>query len=163
VSEDEATVDRCRMGGHIWLGEDEAREATGAMIESADKNDRLRALIDAVRSNRVEEDFSARWSYAREDFERKLYRKRNKVRIKFVELNEAEGVVGPESELADRLIWQDFFALLDAKERQIVVCLTKSATNLTEAAEILGYANHAPVSKALTRIRRKAAQLLSED
>jgi hypothetical protein len=162
IPADEGTVDRCRKGGSIWRGEVEAREAAAQMVENADKFSALRSLFDAVQSNRVEEDFSHRWSYAREDFERKLYRKRSKIRVKFVELSEAEGVVGPQSELADRLVWRDFFALLDAKERQIVVCLTKSATNLTEAAEMLGYANHAPVSKALARIRKKAEQLLGD-
>ncbi|MBI5784559.1 MAG: sigma-70 family RNA polymerase sigma factor [Rhodocyclales bacterium] len=160
VPKDEATVDRCRQGGHIWLGEAEAREATSEMVEIADKSDQLKSLIDAIRSNRVEEDFSEVWSYAREDFERKLHRKRSRVRIKFVELSEAENIIGPESEIHERSCWQDFFAILDEKELQLVVCLTKSATNLSEAARLLGYANHAPVSKALARIRKKARDIL---
>ena len=56
-------------------------------VASADANGRLRAILDAVRSNRVADDFWARWSYAREDFERKLYRKRNKISVRFVELD----------------------------------------------------------------------------
>lgn len=36
----------------------------------ADADGRLRGILDAVRSNRVEDYFSDRWSYAREDFER---------------------------------------------------------------------------------------------
>lgn len=66
--EDDVTIDRCRKGGHIWLGELDAREAASEMVDMADKNDRLQSLIDAIRSNRVEEDFSNRWSFAREDF-----------------------------------------------------------------------------------------------
>jgi hypothetical protein len=157
--EEPVTIDRCRKGGSIWCGEMGAREATSEMIENADKWDRLRSLIDAIRSNRVEEDFSERWSYAREDFERKLYRKRSRIRVKFVELSEAEGVVGPQAEIADRQIWQDFFALLNVKEQEIVVCIAKGETNLTEAARLLGYANHSPLSKALARIRKKAQSL----
>ncbi len=85
VPKDEGSVDRCRMGGHIWLGEAEAAEAAAQMVCIADKGAELSALVEAIRSNRVEEDFSDRWSFAREDFERKLYRKRSKVRVKFVD------------------------------------------------------------------------------
>lgn len=154
-------VDRCRQGGYVWLGEDDAYDATKEMVGCADKNGNLRSLMDAIRSNRVEEDFSDRWSYAREDFERKLYKKRQKVSVKFVELDQAFGVAGPESEFSEELLWQDFFAILNAKEKQIVVCLRKGATNLTEVARSLGYSNHSPVSKALSRIRAKAMKYLS--
>jgi hypothetical protein len=117
-------------------------------------------MIDAVRSNRVEEDFSSRWSYAREDFERKLYSKRSKVRVKFVEIECANSVVGPHSDITENLLWQDFMTLLEPKERRIVVCLTRGTTRLSEIASALGYANHSPVSKALAQVRRKARLLL---
>jgi hypothetical protein len=77
------------FGIDVWTGEEEASEATYDLIERADQGGRLRALIDAIRSNRVEEDFSARWSWAREDFERKLHRKRSRWRVHFVELKES--------------------------------------------------------------------------
>ncbi len=159
------TIDRCRQGGHIWYGEDEAHEATLELIAKADRHGKLRSIIDAIRSNRVEEDFSNRWSNAREDFERKLYKKRQKTKVKFVELDYTEvedsyGVVGPDSDISETLLWNDFFSLLDVKEKQIVVCLKKGVTNLTEIATELGYANHSPISKALTRIRHKASKYL---
>lgn len=159
---DEVDVDTCRMGGPIWRGEAEAFEATEELVQIADSDYQLRSLVDTIKCNRVEEDFSDRWSYAREDFERKLYRKRSRIRVKFVELKEADGIVGPESEISEKLLWQDFFALLDLKERQIVVCLAKGPTNLTEAAHVLGYSNHTPISKALKRIRLKAQKLLED-
>jgi len=51
--------------------------------------------------------------------------------------------------------------LLDAKERHIVVCLRSGVTKLGDIASSLGYANHSPISKALTCIRKKAAALLN--
>lgn len=161
LTDEHVFVDRCRKGGYVWSGEDDAFEATNEMIDCADRNGRLRSLMDAIRSNRVEEDFSDRWSFAREDFERKLYKKRQKISVKFVEMDQAFGVAGPESEFAEALLWQDFFAVLNTKEKQIVVCLRKGATNLTEVAQSLGYANHSPISKALARIRQKALKYLS--
>lgn len=165
IEEEGVIIDRCRMGGHIWYGEDEAYEATLELIAKADEHGKLRSIIDAIRSNRVEEDFSNRWSNAREDFERKLYKKRQKTKVKFVELDYSEvedsyGVVGPDSDISEKLLWNGFFSLLDIKEKQIVVCLRKGVTNLTEIATELGYANHSPISKALTRIRQKASKYL---
>jgi len=46
-------------------------------------------------AHRIEDDFSDRWSCAREDFERKLYRKRVKVQVRFVELTDTIPVPGP--------------------------------------------------------------------
>ena len=159
-SSSEYSVEKCRKGNHAWIGETDAREATAEIVDAADRNSQLRGLIDAIKSNRVEEDFSSRWSYAREDFERKLYSKRSRVRIKFVELDEARGVVGPHSEITDNLLSQDFFATLNLKEREIVVCISNGSTTLVEIAKKLGYANHSAVSKALSRIRLKARKLL---
>ena len=77
-----------------------------------------------------------------------------------MELERAEAVVGPYSDITDNLLWQDFMTLLDRKERQIVVCLTRGTTKLGDVAAELGYANHSPVSKALARIRQKARKLI---
>jgi hypothetical protein len=121
----------------------------------------LRGIIDAVRTNRIEDDFSNIWSYAKEDFERKLYHKRAKVRVSFVELDEAEPVHAPTSEIHENLLWEDFLALLDVKDRRIVVCLKNGITRVSEISQKLGYANHSPVSKALKRIREKAKRYLN--
>ncbi len=109
----------------------------------------------------MEEDFSSRWSFAREDFERKLYQKRSKVRVHFVELDDTIPVHGPESEVHENLLWQNLMAVLDPKERRVVVCLRSGITRMGEIGKRLGYANHSPVSKALARIRKKAQKLLS--
>ncbi|MEI9942241.1 MAG: hypothetical protein WDO69_33915 [Pseudomonadota bacterium] len=126
-------------GINAWDGEDEAREATIDMIDMADARGRLRGLLDAVRANRVEEDFSTRWSNAREDFERKLYRKRNKVRVTFVEIDKTPTVFAPDTEvdIEKKLLWQNLFAVLDAKERHVIVCLRNGSTTKTEIAQEL--------------------------
>ena len=156
-STEEYEVHQPRMGGAIWKGAEEANQAVLDLINEADCSGHLRGVIDAIRSNRVEEDFSDRWSYAKEDFERKLYKKRSKVSVKFVEINDTIPVHGPESEVHEDLLWEDFLAVLDAKERQVTVLLRNGRTKLGDIAQELGYANHSPVSKALSRIRNKAA------
>jgi len=145
-----------RMGGPVWSGEDDAHDALVETVEAADQTGHLRGILDAVRSHRIEDDFSSHWSYAREDFERKLHGKRRKVTVKFVELTDTTPVQGPESEVLGNVITNDFLALLDARNRQIVVLLTSGVTRKTEIADILGYANHSAVSKRLAQIRRAA-------
>ena len=113
---------------------------------------------NAVRSNRVEEDFSDRWSCAREDFERKLYHKRLKIKVRFVELTDTIPVQGPETEVVGSTVISDFLALLDERDRQVVVLLSSGVTKLAEVADIMGYRNHSPVSKRLNRIRKQAAR-----
>lgn len=148
-------------GGYVWNGEAEALNATQRMVQLADQHGRLRGIIDAIRSSRVEDDFSSVWSNAREDFERKLFKKRSKVKVTFVELTDAVPVHGPESEVIDRMLYEDFLAILDPKERSIVVLLSSGITKVGAIAKNLGYANHSPVSKALTRIRTKAQTFLN--
>jgi hypothetical protein len=151
----EAVAGNPRMGGTIWEGEEEAAEVVAAVVEAADEAGGLRSIIDAVRSNRVEDDFSDRWSYEKEDFERKLYSKRRKVRVRFVELDDTTPVQAPESDLSGNIVTSDFLALLDREQRQIVVLLS-SGLRQYEVAEHLGYANHSSISKRLAQIRKEA-------
>jgi len=102
-----------RTGTDVWRGEAEAAEALEWTVEEADADGQLRGILDAVRSHRIKDDFSEHWSYAREDFERKLYRKRSKVKIRFVELTDTIPVQGPETEVEANLVFADFLALLD--------------------------------------------------
>jgi len=147
-----------RARGDIWCGEREAAEALRRTVEAADADGRLRGILDAVRSHRCPDDFSSRWTTAREDFERKLYSKRSKVRVRFVELTDTIPVHGPETEVLDRLLCADFMALLDERDRTVVVLLHSGVSKLTEVAEIMGYRNHSAVSKRLDKIRQQAAR-----
>lgn len=155
------TIHRPRKGGDVWRGEEDAHGAMSEMVECADTTGRLRGIIDAARSNRIEDDFSPRWSYAREDFERRLYHKRLKAKVSFVELDDTIPVHCPSAEPDGNMLWQDLLTLCDPKERQVVVCLRSGTTRATEIAEELGYANHSPVSKSLAKIRKKVIKLLA--
>lgn len=146
---------RPRKGGDVWQGEDWAAEIVGWIIDEADASGNLRGILDTVRSNRAHDDFSPRWSHAREDFERKLNHSRAKVKVAFMEVPDVTPVQSPEAEVIGNKVVADFLALLDAKERQVVVLLMNGFRH-HEAAEALGYANHSAVSKKLPAIRRAA-------
>jgi hypothetical protein len=151
-----------RMGGDIWTGEMEAADVVAQTVQTADATGQLRGILDAVRSNRVEDDFSDHWSYAREDFERKLFKKRSKTKVRFVELTDTIPVQGPESEVLGKIVTNDFITLLDKPNQQIVILLNSGVTKKTEIADILGYANHSPVSKRLKQIQKAAADYFGE-
>ena len=133
-----------RRGADIWCGERDAADVVAEVFEAADATGRLRGILDAVRSHRVVDDFSDRWSYAKEDFERKLYRKRVRVKVSFVELPDTIPVQGPDTEVEHAVVYADFLALLNPRDREVVVLLNSGVTKLTEVASILGYANHCP-------------------
>lgn len=157
-----AVMGNPRVGSDLWEGEEEAALVLDDVIEAADGTGHLRGVLDAVKSHRVEDDFSDHWTFAREDFERKLHRKRSKVTVRFVELPDTIPVQGPETEVVGQTVHADFLALLDAKEREVVVLLNSGVTKIGDVAEIMGYANHSPVSKRLARIRRKATDFFDE-
>jgi hypothetical protein len=146
-----------------WRGEAEAWEVTREMVEAADFGGRLRTLIDAVRSHRIQDDFSDRWSWAKEDFERKLYSKRSRCRVTLVELGDTPPVHGPDKECdpVTNLLLDDLLALVEPKDRHVVLFLRHGVTRVSEIAAALGYANHSAVSKKLSRIREHARRLLS--
>src|SRR5262249_2955005 len=60
-----AVIANPKMGTELWRGEAMAAEAMRWTIDKADADGQLRGILDAVRSNRVEDDFSEYWSYAR--------------------------------------------------------------------------------------------------
>lgn len=151
-----------RKGGPAWYGEADAEHMLERVIDEADRSGALRGLVDAIKSNRVEDDFSERWSFAKEDFERKLYRKRGKIRVSFVELPDNIPIQGPEAEVVGNLVTAGFLAMLDEKQRRIVVLLRSGVTKLGDVGTELGYANHSAVSKHLTKIRTQATQFFSE-
>ena len=87
------------------MGEDEAWEAAQELVAVADEHGALRGLVEAVRTHRIQDDFSSVWSYEREDFERKLHRKRLKVKVIFVEMPDSVPVSSEDSEVHERLLW----------------------------------------------------------
>jgi len=113
-----------------------------------DATGQLSGILDAVRGNRVEDDFSESWSFAREDVERKVYKKQSKTRVRFVELTGTIAFQGAESEILGAMVTNEFLTVLDTKNRQI--------------AKLFGYANHIPVSKRLRQIQKATAEYFAD-
>ncbi|MEY9864263.1 hypothetical protein ABH935_009918 [Catenulispora sp. GAS73] len=67
--------------------------------------------------------------------------------MRFVELTDNIPVQGPETEVVGYMATSDFLALLNERDREVVVLLSSGVTKLTEVAQIMGYSNHSAVSK----------------
>lgn len=52
-------------------------------------------------------------------------------------------------EIVGQMVFADFLALLDERQRPVVVLLHSGVTKLTDVASILGYSNHSAISKHL--------------
>jgi len=123
-----------RKGMEVWTGEAEAANVTRDLIEMADARGQLRGLLDAIRCNRVAEDFSPIWSRDREDFERKLYGRRKRARVSFVEIGDSIPVHNADAELHDGMLYRSLMATVNVKDREVVVCLHKGLTRVKEIA-----------------------------
>ncbi|MET8798477.1 hypothetical protein ABZV91_18850 [Nocardia sp. NPDC004568] len=159
---DGASFGSPRLSGPVWAGEVCASKVAAQIAEKANADGRLKGILDAIRSNRVEEDFSPHWSYAREDFERKLYRKRSRIKVRFVELTDSVIVQSPETEVVDQLVLGDFLSILNERERELVVLLYSGETRIGEISKIMGYKGHSTASRRLDKIRRKAQKFFTE-
>ena len=88
-------------------------------------------------------------------------------KVTFVEPTDTIPVHGPETEIVDGLAVSQALTLLnlvlDPLDREVVVLLRNSTTNLTEVAAIMGYSNHSAVSKRLKRIRDLAARFFEDN
>jgi hypothetical protein len=153
-------ITRPRYGFDLWSGEKEVRQITQELIEYADTTGRIREIIDSVKANRTHDDFSDKWSHAKEDFERSFYHKRNKVKVNFIEVMDDLPCFSDQSEFDENLMWEDLMATISVTDRRVVVMLRKGYTKYSEIADILGYKNHSPVSKAMKRIQAAAKEVL---
>lgn len=147
-------------GGDLWTGEDEALKVAKRMVEISDSDGKLRSIIDAINSNRIDDDFSEKWSTQKVDFERQVFKSRMKVT--FVELRNAAPIHGPWTEFSEGRLWSDLAAIVNPKDRRVIVFLREGTTSVGEISEMLGYKNHSPVSKALARIRIQPTKLLEK-
>lgn len=114
------------------------------------------------------EDFSAHYSWVREDFERAFYSKRSKIKVRLYEFTDEcavfDGVETPgyaDSSGYENILFRDVMAFFDQRDRTIILALRQGKTQ-SEIAEQLGHSGHASVSRRIKRIEHKMRQVLQE-
>lgn len=78
---------RPRMGGDLWEPDnaDDRQWITGLLIGGDSTFQSLEPIVDVLLGSAAHEDFSNRYSWIKEDFERAFYSKRSRVKVKLYE------------------------------------------------------------------------------
>jgi hypothetical protein len=153
---------RPRMGGCLWhedSGEDRDRIAD-LLIDGDPTTESLEPIVDAILSNATHEDFSDRYSWIKEDFERSFYSKRSKIKVKLCEfVDECPVHEGTETPGYEDILFRDVMAFFDQREQRIVLALRQGRTK-SAIAEELGHSGHASISRRIKKIEHKMRRLL---
>jgi len=156
-------VRRPLMGGTLW-NVDSAEEREGILqgaINGLGSMDSLAPVLEVMHGHRTHDDFSNRYSWVKEDFERSFYSKRSKIKVEMVEtLDDAPVWSSGDNEGYEHALFRDVMAVLDTRERKLVVALRMGKT-ATEISREAGLAGHAAISRRISKIKAKVQGLLN--
>jgi hypothetical protein len=155
-------VRRPLTGGTIWDEKDHnEREAViDDAISGAGVMDSLDPIVDLLRVQRVHEDFSARASWIKEDFERSFYSKRAKLKVELVEtIDNAPVWDTAECDGYSEVLFRDLLAVLNLKERKLLLAVRQGKTpcEIASSEELRG---HAAISRRIKALKSKLGKLL---
>ncbi len=155
-------ISRPLMGGTIWdvFDADERDEVIEAAIDGDGVMASLEPVIEVLHQHRTHEDFSDRHSWIKEDFERSFYSKRARLKVDLVEtIDDAPAYDLEPNEPYEQVLFRDVIAMLDQKERRLVLALRmgKSASNIARDAGLRG---HASVTRRIGALKAKLTRIL---
>lgn len=156
-------VQRPLMGGDVWdeFDADEREEVIQCAIDGDGVLESLEPVVDLLHRHRTHDDFSAAHSWIKEDFERSFYSKRAKLKVDLVEtIDDAPAYTLEPNEPYESVLFRDVIAVLDQKERRLVVAL-RSGKNASTIAREAGLRGHASVSRRIAALKAKVAALLN--
>lgn len=124
-------VRRPLYGVDVWNEADpvERREVLNEAIDGVGVMDSLSPVIELLHSRRAHEDFSERYSWIKEDFERQFYSKRAPLKVELVEtLDDSPVWASADNEGYGHALFRDVLAWLDQKERKLFLALRMGRT-----------------------------------
>ncbi len=120
----------------------------------------LEPVVEVLLGSAAHEDFSERYSWVKEDFERAFYSKRSKVKVRLHEfIDECPVHDGSDTPGYENVLFRDLMAFFDQRDRTIILALRQGKTQ-SAIAEQLGHSGHASVSRRIKAIENKMRQLL---
>jgi hypothetical protein len=126
-------------------------------LEAADRTGNLRAIVEALRFNPAEDESSNMWStLARPSIGSCVGSGEGRGEVR--RAHRHDPVRGPSSGFDDSLVTNEFLAIIDERNRKIVILLNCGFTKAAETAEALGCAHRSAVFKRLTTIRATAGK-----
>lgn len=155
-------VRRPLFGGDLWNMDDpsDCDAMVDDLLDGARILSPIDSVLDVLRSHYAHEDFSARYSWIKEDFERAFYHKRAPVKVTFVETVDDHPVWHADGPAGyGNVLFRDVLARLDPRDRRIVVALRLGKT-VSEIASEEGLRGHSGISKRLRVIKRRMRRTL---
>lgn len=159
---DDFLIRRPRKGGTLWFedDDDECEAVVEDMLDGLGVLDPVQPMLDLIHSHRVHEDFSDKYSWVREDFERSFYSKRSKVKVVLVEtVDELPVWSADECYLDEGTVFRDLLACFDKRDQRLLIAVRRGFTQ-TEIASDLGLRGHASISRRINKIKARLKDLL---
>jgi len=155
-------IQRPLTGGDVWdeFDADEREDVLQSVIDGDGVLESLDPVVELLHRHRTHEDFSGANSWIKEDFERSFYSKRAKLKVDLVEtVDDAPAYALEPDEPYEQVLFRDVIAMLDQKERRLVIALRlgKSASTIARESGLRG---HASVSRRIAALKAKVARLL---
>lgn len=156
-------VQRPLMGGDVWDEFDaaEREEVVQSAIDGDGVLESIEPVIQLLHQHRTHDDFSSANSWIKEDFERSFYSKRAKLKVDLMEtVDDAPAYALEPSEQYESVLFRDVIAVLDQKERRLIIAL-RLGKNASTIAREAGLRGHASVSRRIAALKAKVERLLS--
>ena len=159
---DRFAVRRPLVGGHVWFAEDagERDAVIGEALGGAGVMESLAPVIELLNTQHAHEDFSSRYSWVKEDFERSFHSKRARLRVQMIQsVDDAPVWDVSECDGYQSVLERDVFAALDLKSRTLLLALRAGKT-VCELGRDAGLTGHASISRQVQRLQAKLRQIL---
>lgn len=135
-------------------------DALLAAIDGEGVMESLEPVIELLHRQRAHEDFSARNSWIKEDFERSFYSKRARLKVDLVEtIDDAPAYDVSANEPYEAVLFRDLLAFLNVPERRLLLAVREGRT-ASEIAANEGLRGHASVSRRIAALKTRVARLL---
>lgn len=158
------TLSRPYLGGTLWLPEDqkECDAVVDDLVDGGGCLESLEPVLEVLNSHRAHEDFSSRYSWVKEDFERSFYSKRSKIRVSLLEtVDDLPAWTAPQPDGFENVLFRDILSFLGAKEQHLVIALRHGKT-VSQIAQDRGLSGHGAVSRQVKRLKAKVKSLLQD-
>jgi hypothetical protein len=155
---------RPREGGTLWepKNPDDRKWIADVLLDGDSTAESLEPVVETLLGSAAHDDFSDRYSWIKEDFERAFYSKRSKVKVKLCEFIDEAVHDGAETPGYANILFRDLMAFFDQRDRTIILALRQGKTQ-SAIAEQLGCAGHASISRRIEKIETKMRRLLREN
>jgi hypothetical protein len=156
-------VTRPRVSGYLWdphIAKD--REEIGKLLLDGETTvESLEPVVEVLLREGSHEDFSDRYSWVKEDFERAFYSKRTKIKVTLHEfIDECPVHDGIDTPGYDGILFRDLMAFFNQRDQTLILALREGQTK-SQIAERMGHAGHAAISRRVKAIEQKVRHLLA--